>query len=80
MKKFIRRLIDAVVMKFVNRAYSWGRYYIVLAHQGAGSPMIDKAFTNEQEGAHRKGQGFLIRLPFMGEQPTKGIVIGRWKK
>jgi len=67
-------------MKFINRAYSLGRYYIVLANQGSGSPMIDKAFTNEQEGAYRKGKGFLIRLPFTGNRPTKGIVIGRWKK
>ncbi len=80
MKRVIRRLIDAVVMKFINRAYSLGRYYMVLANQAAGSPMVDKAFTNEQEGAHRTGKGLLIRLPFTGEQPTKGIVVGRWNK
>lgn len=62
-------------------AHSLGRVYIVLgAHQGAGSPLVDRAVTNEREGAMRSGYGLLFRLPFTGNMPTRGLVVGVWRR
>ena len=65
----------------MRTAHSLGRFFVVFgAGQGAGSPLIDRAHTHEKEGEMRHGSGFLIRLPFTGNQPTRGLVIGRWRK
>lgn len=65
-------------MKLKNEAVSVGRYFAVLASQAAGAPLIDKAITQEREGQMRRGKGVLIRLPFTGNRPTIGLVLGQW--
>ncbi len=64
----------------IYKAHSLGRFYITLALQAAGSPLIDPCFTREKEEPFRAGPGFLIRLPFKGKNPTVGVVIGKWNK
>jgi hypothetical protein len=49
-----------------------------IANQAAGSPLIDKAITREQEGKERIGMSILIRIPFTGKKPTIDIVFGKW--
>ena len=63
----------------MNKAKSIGRYFVCLAPQGGGSPLIDEAHTYEKEEPFRKGKGYLIRLPFTGNKPTTGLVVGMWQ-
>lgn len=63
----------------IGKTVSVGRTYVCLAHQGAGSPMIDRCSTFEKGGQKRHGDGRLIRLPFKGGAPTVGLVIGLWR-
>lgn len=63
-----------------QQAHSFGRLYIVIgAGQAGGSPLIDRAITTEREGRMRTGRGWLIRAPFTGHRPTRGIVVGVWR-
>lgn len=63
----------------MNKTVSVGRFFACLASQGSGSPLVDRAMTTEKDGEKRSGRGFLIRLPFTGNRPTVGLVVGRWK-
>lgn len=67
-------------MKLVNRCFSIGPFYAVIAPQAGGSPLVDRANTTEKEGKLRRGTGYLIRLPFTGHRPTLGLNVGRWRK
>jgi hypothetical protein len=62
----------------MSNTRSIGRFFVCIAAQGAGSPLIDGAVTRELHQPHRTGTGVLIRLPFTGHRPTRGLVIGKW--
>jgi hypothetical protein len=65
----------------MTTAHSLGRVFVCIgAPQAQGAPLVDRAFTRELDGPLRVGVGFLIRLPFMRDRPTRGIVIGVWRK
>jgi hypothetical protein len=65
----------------MNTAHSWRRTYVVFgASQGSGSPLIDRCRTIESDGQRRQGRGVLIRLPFCGGRPTRGLVVGIWDR
>jgi hypothetical protein len=64
----------------MNYTISLFGFYACLAAQGSGSPLFDHAMTIEREGLKREGRGYFIRLPFTGNHPTTGLVIGRWRK
>jgi len=64
----------------MNKTKSIGRYFVCFASQAGGSPLIDKAITTEKEAPFRTGNSFLFRLPFTGNRPTVGLVLGKWRK
>lgn len=61
-----------------SKTISAGRFFACFAPQAAGSPLVDKSLTTEKEHPNRIGYGYLIRLPFTGNNPTTGLVIGMW--
>ena len=64
----------------MSNAHSLGRFYIVIgAPQAQGAPLIDRAHTMEKEGLFRRGDGILVRAPFTGDRPTRGVVLGWWR-
>ena len=66
-------------MKIINKTISVYGYFSCLAWQGSGSPLVDKTTSFEKEGEKRIGDSILIRLPFMGNKPTVGLVLGKWR-
>ena len=64
----------------VNKAVSIFGLFVCLAPQGSGSPLMDRCMTTEKVGEKRRGKGLLFRLPFTGNRPTIGLVLGKWRK
>jgi hypothetical protein len=65
----------------LNQARTFfGRFFVVLAPQAKGAPLIDQCWTREKEPPWRFGHGFLIRPPFTKHRETVGLVLGVWKK
>ena len=64
----------------MNNTVNIGRLYFCIALQAAGAPLVDRAITREEEGRLRRGMGYLIRPPFTGHRPVRGLNVGVWAK